>query len=73
MPMSVRVRAVDLRDALIFIEKHALFTREGPEEGVRQVNERGLVAAAFTHRDSRGGDLGSAHPCRRRQQQSADF
>jgi conjugative relaxase-like TrwC/TraI family protein len=44
-----------VRDALIFIEKHALFTREGPQ-GVRQVNIQGLVAAAFTHRDSRSGD-----------------
>ena len=42
-------------DALAFIEKHALFTRTGPQ-GVRQVNVRGLVAAAFTHRDSRAGD-----------------
>jgi site-specific recombinase XerD len=31
---------------LAFIEKHALFTR----------TVRGLVAAAFTHRDSRAGD-----------------
>jgi ATP-dependent exoDNAse (exonuclease V) alpha subunit len=40
---------------LAFIEKHALFTRTGPQ-GIRQVNVRGLVAAAFTHRDSRAGD-----------------
>lgn len=45
--------AVD--DALKFLEKHALFTREGTN-GVRQVNVRGLVATAFTHRDSRAGD-----------------
>jgi conjugative relaxase-like TrwC/TraI family protein len=32
-----------------------LYAREGPQ-GVRQVNVRGLVAAAFTHRDSRSGD-----------------
>jgi hypothetical protein len=32
-----------------------LFTRTGPQ-GIRQVNVRGLVAAAFTHRDSRAGD-----------------
>jgi conjugative relaxase-like TrwC/TraI family protein len=43
------------RDALTFIEKQALFTRTGPQ-GIRQVNVRGLVAAAFTHRDSRAGD-----------------
>jgi len=44
-----------VQDALTFIEKHALFTRTGPQ-GIRQVNVRGLVAAAFTHRDSRAGD-----------------
>src|SRR4249919_52377 len=42
-------------DALAFIEQHALFSRTGAN-GVRQVNVRGLVAAAFTHRDSRAGD-----------------
>ena len=42
-------------DALRFIEENALFTREGTN-GVRQVNTRGLVATAFTHRDSRAGD-----------------
>ena len=44
-----------VRDALTFIERHALFTRQG-RNGVRQVNVRGLVAAAFTHRDFRAGD-----------------
>src|SRR5215212_3713734 len=44
-----------VHDALTFIERHALFTRQG-RNGVRQVNVRGLVAAAFTHRDSRAGD-----------------
>jgi conjugative relaxase-like TrwC/TraI family protein len=44
-----------VKDALAFIEKHALFTRTGPQ-GIRQVNVQGLVAAAFTHRDSRAGD-----------------
>jgi conjugative relaxase-like TrwC/TraI family protein len=44
-----------VQDALRFIEEHALFTRTGPQ-GIRQVNVRGLVAAAFTHRDSRAGD-----------------
>ena len=44
-----------VQDALSFIERHALFTRQG-RNGVRQVNVRGLVAAAFTHRDSRAGD-----------------
>jgi conjugative relaxase-like TrwC/TraI family protein len=44
-----------VQDALTFIETHALFTRTGPQ-GVRQVNVRGLVGTAFTHRDSRAGD-----------------
>ena len=43
-----------VQDALAFIEKHALFTRTG-RQGVRQVNVRGLVGTAFTHRDSRAG------------------
>ena len=42
-------------DALAFIEAHALYTREGTN-GVRQVDVTGLVATAFTHRDSRAGD-----------------
>jgi conjugative relaxase-like TrwC/TraI family protein len=44
-----------VNDALRFIEQQALFTRTGPQ-GIRQVNVRGLVGAAFTHRDSRAGD-----------------
>src|SRR5215218_3999212 len=44
-----------VQDALGFIERHALFTRQG-RNGIRQVNVTGLVAAAFTHRDSRAGD-----------------
>lgn len=44
-----------VKDALAFIEKRALFTREG-SGGVRQVDVRGLLGAAFTHRDSRAGD-----------------
>jgi conjugative relaxase-like TrwC/TraI family protein len=44
-----------VQDALSFIERHALFARQG-RNGIRQVNVRGLVAAAFTHRDSRAGD-----------------
>ncbi|WP_245618391.1 MobF family relaxase [Knoellia aerolata] len=41
--------------ALRFLEAHALYTREGAN-GIRQVDVTGLVAAAFTHRDSRAGD-----------------
>jgi conjugative relaxase-like TrwC/TraI family protein len=50
-----RAHQAAVHDALAFIEKHALFTRTGPQ-GIRQVNVRGLVATAFTHRDSRAGD-----------------
>jgi conjugative relaxase-like TrwC/TraI family protein len=50
-----RAHQAAVNDALAFIEKQALFTRTGPQ-GIRQVNVRGLVAAAFTHRDSRAGD-----------------
>jgi conjugative relaxase-like TrwC/TraI family protein len=50
-----RAHQAAVKDALAFIERHALFTRTGPQ-GIRQVNVQGLVAAAFTHRDSRAGD-----------------
>jgi conjugative relaxase-like TrwC/TraI family protein len=50
-----RAHQAAVKDALAFIEKHALFTRTGPQ-GIRQVNVQGLVAAAFTHRDNRAGD-----------------
>ncbi|GIG23327.1 hypothetical protein Cch01nite_40510 [Cellulomonas chitinilytica] len=44
-----------VRDALSYLERNALYTRQGTN-GVRQVETRGLIAAAFTHRDSRAGD-----------------
>ena len=44
-----------VKDALAFIEREALYTREGTN-GARQVDVTGLVATAFTHRDSRAGD-----------------
>jgi conjugative relaxase-like TrwC/TraI family protein len=50
-----RAHQAAVHDALTFIETHALFSRTGPQ-GIRQVNVRGLVATAFTHRDSRAGD-----------------
>jgi hypothetical protein len=50
-----RAHQAAVQDALSFIERHALFTRQG-RNGIRQVNARGLIAAAFTHRDSRAGD-----------------
>lgn len=42
-------------DAIAYLERDVLFTREGAD-GARQVETRGLVAAAFVHRDSRAGD-----------------
>ena len=50
-----RAHRAAVTDALRFIEQHALYTRTGTN-GVRQVHVRGMVAAAFTHRDSRAGD-----------------
>ena len=44
-----------VQDALAFLERQVLYTREG-KNGARQVETRGLIAAAFTHRDSREGD-----------------
>ena len=45
--------AVD--DTLAWLEREAAFTRVG-RNGARQVEVRGLIAAAFTHRDTRTGD-----------------
>ncbi len=45
--------AVD--DALRYLENEALYSRAG-HAGVRQIDVHGLVAASFTHRDSRAGD-----------------
>ncbi len=42
-------------DALTWLESNASFTRVGTD-GVRQVETTGLIAAVFTHRDSRAGD-----------------
>ncbi|MGV7254584.1 MobF family relaxase [Mycobacterium kansasii] len=42
-------------DVLKFLESAAAFTRSGTN-GVAQVDTTGLIAAAFTHRDSRAGD-----------------
>ncbi|MGL5823386.1 MAG: MobF family relaxase [Nocardioides sp.] len=50
-----RAHHAAVKDALEFLETRALFTRRGVN-GVRQVDVRGLVATAFTHRDSRAGD-----------------
>ena len=50
-----RAHDAAVADALRFLESHGLFTREGTG-GARQVDTRGLIAAAFVHRDSRSGD-----------------
>lgn len=50
-----RAHQAAIKDALSFIEDHALYSRTGTG-GVRQVDVRGLIATAFTHRDSRAGD-----------------
>ncbi len=42
-------------DTLAWLEEQASFTRLGTG-GVRQVETTGLIAAVFTHRDSRAGD-----------------
>src|SRR3954470_8225624 len=42
-------------DTLRWLEDHATYTRTG-HHGAAQVEVRGLIAAAFTHRDSRAGD-----------------
>jgi hypothetical protein len=58
LPVAVQIERAHqaaVAAALRFLEDRALFTREGTG-GVRQVNVTGLVAAAFTHRDSRAGD-----------------
>ena len=42
-------------DTMAWLEKNVAFTRLG-HNGIRQVETRGLIAAAFLHRDSRAGD-----------------
>jgi len=42
-------------DTIGWIEREVAFTRVG-RAGARQVRVRGLIGAAFTHRDSRAGD-----------------
>ncbi|TDP28238.1 MobF family relaxase [Nocardia ignorata] len=44
-----------IEDAVSWLERNAIFTRLG-RNGIRQVDVEGVVAAAFTHRDSRAGD-----------------
>ncbi|WP_165556026.1 MobF family relaxase [Kribbella pittospori] len=42
-------------DVLGLIEQHAAFTRTG-DQGIAQIDTRGLIAAAFDHWDTRSGD-----------------
>ncbi|NUS42903.1 MAG: relaxase domain-containing protein [Mycobacteriaceae bacterium] len=44
-----------IADALTYLESVAAYTRLG-RNGVRQVDTMGVIATAFTHRDSRAGD-----------------
>ncbi|WP_280491920.1 MobF family relaxase [Nocardia asiatica] len=44
-----------IADALAWLEQHGIYTRVG-RNGIRQVDVEGIVAACFTHRDSRAGD-----------------
>ncbi|MEV0334509.1 MobF family relaxase [Nocardia sp. NPDC050717] len=44
-----------ITDALTWLERNGLYTRLG-RNGVRHVEVEGMVAACFTHRDSRAGD-----------------
>ncbi|MEU4416207.1 MobF family relaxase [Nocardia salmonicida] len=56
--VSHRIEAAHRRaieDALSWLENNAVFTRLG-RNGIRQVDVDGIVAAGFTHRDSRAGD-----------------
>lgn len=50
-----QAHAAAVADALAYIEREVLFTREGTN-GARQVEPRGLIGTAFLHRDSRAGD-----------------
>ncbi|MEP7737862.1 MobF family relaxase [Nocardioides sp. 31GB23] len=47
--------AAAVQSTLSWLEQNALFTRRG-HNGVQQVPAQGLIAAVFTHRDSRAGD-----------------
>ncbi|MFQ6331606.1 MobF family relaxase (plasmid) [Nocardia sp. CWNU-33] len=44
-----------VNDALGWLEQNGIFTRLG-RNGIRRADVEGLVAAVFTHRDSRAGD-----------------
>ncbi len=50
-----RCHTAAVEQTLTWLEEQAAYTRLG-RNGVRQVDTRGLIAAAFVHRDSRAGD-----------------
>lgn len=57
-PAAAQVEAAHhaaVADTIAWLERTATFTRLG-RNGIRQVDTRGLVAAAFVHRTSRAGD-----------------
>ncbi|TRW79521.1 AAA family ATPase [Mycolicibacterium sp. 018/SC-01/001] len=59
-PLTVAEKIETAHDAAVaevldWLQDHAAFTRLGTN-GVAQVDTEGLIAAAFTHRDSRAGD-----------------
>ncbi|MFC9965643.1 MobF family relaxase [Nocardia ignorata] len=58
LPVATQIEAAHkaaVADALAWLERHGIFTRLG-RNGIRQVDVEGIVAAGFTHRDSRAGD-----------------
>ncbi len=50
-----RAHDAAVADALDYLEREVIFTREGAG-GARQVETRGIIGTAFVHRDSRAGD-----------------
>jgi conjugative relaxase-like TrwC/TraI family protein len=58
LPVANRIEAAHdaaVTDVLEWLQDCAAFTRTGTN-GIAQVDTEGLIAAAFTHRDSRAGD-----------------
>ena len=58
LPVAEQIEAAHdaaVADVLEWLQDQATFTRTGAN-GVAQVDTEGLIAAAFTHRDSRAGD-----------------
>ena len=58
-PVATQIEAAHhaaVADTLGWLEREAAFTRDGPGRACGRSPVRGLIAAAFTHRDSRAGD-----------------